>query len=472
MLLPDDLLAGIEAEGPSHLPPFPPRRTGPVGIPELVRLYRRNIIGVFSARDYERPLIRTNMLRLPVVTVNSPELVQEAFQTKHETFQRKTPQMRHALSPLLGDGLFVSDGPVWRARRAAVTPILHAGRMRDFGPAITETIAEWRDHWAALPKDADGAARIDALSEMAELTAEVISRAAFGRRLGRDFTGPLVRGFSAYQAHVDQVDLPSVLGLPDGFPRFQGLRARRALRQVHRVIDDVVARILRGERDETAVITRLLDFRDEAGRPLTPQAIRNEAIVIFMAGHETTANTLAWAWHLLAHAPRVRAKLHAELDAALAGRAPGIDDLRDLPYTRAVIEETLRLYPPVPILGRQAMTDETLGGKPVAKGSVVMAVPFMLHRRPALWSMPDHFVPERFDPRIAPRPGKYAYIPFAIGPRICPGLTFGLAEAMLALATLAQSFDLAPEPGHAVEAVCRLTLRPGDRLPMRLRARA
>lgn len=467
MLLPDETIGAIEAAGPSFVPPFPHRRTAPVGFVKLLRLYRDDIIGVFSARDYERPLIRSKFLRLQVVTVNDPDLVQEAFQAKHEIYQRKTPQMRHALAPLLGDGLFVSDREVWRERRAAVTPILHASRMRDFAPTMVETIGEWRDAWAALPEGAP----VDALSEMAELTAEIIARTAFGRRLGRDFTGRLVRGFSDYQAHVDQVDLPSVLGLPDWTPRFQGLRARRALGRVHGVIDDVIDRMMRGEGDETAVINRLLETRDDGGRPLSRDAIRNEAIVIFMAGHETTANTLAWAWYLLSQSPRVQARLLAELAEVLGGRAAGFDDVKALIYTRAVIEETLRLYPPVPILGRQALADGTIGGKPVPKGAVVMVAPFMLHRRPALWSMPDHFVPERFDPRVAPRPGKYAYVPFAIGPRICPGLTFGLTEAVLCLATLAQAFDLRLAAGHEVRTQCRLTLRPGDRLPMHLHAR-
>jgi cytochrome P450 len=438
-----------------------------MGFWKLLDIYRKNIIGIFSARDYERDLIDARYLNLRLYTVNEPGLVQEAFQDGHEIFQAKTPQMRHALKPLIGDGLFISDREVWRARRGAVAPIVHASRVRGFAPVMLETIAEWRAQWLA---QGDGAG-VDMLAEMAELTAEIISRTVFGRRLGRAFTGEIVRGFSRYQKHVDQVDFPSVLGLPDWFPRWQSPAARRALLGVHRVIDDIIDRFARGEGDETAVIARLFEARDAEGRPFTREAVRNEAIVLFMAGHETTANTLAWAWYLLSQSPRVRAALHAELDGVLGARPPGFEDVKALPYARAVIEETLRLYPPVPILGRQALADGTIGGTPVPRGSVVMVVPFMLHRRPALWSMPDHFVPERFDERIAPRPGKYAYVPFAIGPRICPGLTFGLTEAILALATLAQGFDPELAPGHVVEASARLTLRPGDRLPMRLRHR-
>ncbi len=467
MLLSDETIARIESGGESFVPPYPHRRTEPLGYRQLLRLFRENIIGVFSEADFKRPLIAGRYLRLEVFTVNDPALVQEAFQAKHETYQRKTPQMRHALTPLLGDGLFVSDGALWKGRRAAVSPIVHGSRIRDFAPIMVETIEEWRAHWAERGDDAP----IDALAEMAELTAEIISRTVFGRRLGRDFTSELVQGFTAYQKHVDQLDLPSILALPDWFPRPQGLAARRALRRVHKVIDEVIDRFMRGEGDETAVIAKLFEARDADGAKLTREAIRNEAIVVFMAGHETTANTLAWAWYLISRSARVRARLHAELAEVLGERRAELADVRALRFTRAIIEETLRLYPPVPILGRQALTDGEIGGRKVPRGAVVMVAPFMLHRKPSLWSKPDHFIPERFDDRIAPRPGKYAYIPFAIGPRICPGLTFGLTEAILALATLARSFDLTLEPGHEVEARCRLTLRPGDSLPMRLHPR-
>ncbi|MEM8741967.1 MAG: cytochrome P450 [Pseudomonadota bacterium] len=467
MQLDDATHAAIEAAGESFVPPYPHRRTHPAGFLELLRIYRDNIIGTFSAADFHHRLIHARYGLLDIYTVNDPDLVQEAFQAQHAAFQAKTPQMRHALRPLLGDGLFVSDRGIWATRRAAVQPVVHGARLPDFAPIMVDTIAEWSDHWHGL---GDGAP-IDALAEMAELTAEIISRTIFGRRLGRDFTSEVVAGFAAYQATVDQVDVLSLLRAPDWLPRIQGLAARRALKRVHRVIDDIVDRLARGEGDQQAVVARLFAARDAQGRAFSREAIRNEAIVLFMAGHETTANTLAWAWYLISQSPRVQARLQAELAETLGGRAPELADVRGLRYTRAIIEETLRLYPPVPILGRQALADGEIGGTPIRRGALVLVAPFMLHRRPAIWSMPDHFVPERFDDRVAKRPGKYAYVPFAIGPRICPGLSFGLTEAVLALASLSQRFELTLEPGHEVTLQCRLTLRPGAKLPMRLRQR-
>jgi cytochrome P450 len=190
-----------------------------------------------------------------------------------------------------------------------------------------------------------------------------------------------------------------------------------------------------------------------------------------MAGHETTANTLAWTWLNLSQSPRVLNKLYAEIAEVLGDRSPVFEDVHELRYTRYVIEETLRLYPPVPLLSRRAIRDGVLEGEAYRKGDILMVSPWLLHRNPNVWSQPDTFIPERFDPEIAPKPNKYAYIPFAIGPRICPGLTFGMTETILAIATLAQRFELSLKPGHTVQAVSRLTLRPGESLPMLLRHR-
>ena len=189
-----------------------------------------------------------------------------------------------------------------------------------------------------------------------------------------------------------------------------------------------------------------------------------------MAGHETTANSLAWTWFLLSQAPDVETRLHAELDAVLGGRAPTLADLPRLVYTRAVFDEALRLYPPVPILPREALREEFFQDTRIPKGSLVLVVPWLLHRHRKLWDKPDHFIPDRFLPGQPGPVSKFAYVPFSIGPRICAGLSFGQTEAILCLATLAQAFRLRLEPGHEVKPVCRLTLRP-EGLRMRIEPR-
>jgi cytochrome P450 len=187
---------------------------------------------------------------------------------------------------------------------------------------------------------------------------------------------------------------------------------------------------------------------------------------MFMAGHEGTANSLAWTWYLLSQAPDVEARLHAELAAVLGGRLPTLDDVPRLIYTRAVFEEAIRLYPPVPFLGRQALRDEAIRNRPIPAGSMLMVIPWLLHRHRRLWDQPDHFMPERFLPENAGSRQRYSYIPFSVGPRVCTGAAFGMTEALLCVATLAQRARLRLAPGAVVEPVCRLTLRPGHTLPM------
>jgi cytochrome P450 len=192
---------------------------------------------------------------------------------------------------------------------------------------------------------------------------------------------------------------------------------------------------------------------------------------LFLAGHETTANILAWIWYLLSQMPEVEARLHEEVDRVLGGRAPTLADVPKLLYTRAIFEETMRLYPPVPLLSREALVDENFNGHAIPKGSIMMVIPWLLHRHKKLWPKPDHFIPERFMPGGEGPVSKFAYIPFSIGPRICAGMAFGLTEGILALAALAQQFTLRLKPGHEVKMECHLTLRPGKTLPMTLHRR-
>jgi cytochrome P450 len=450
------------------VPPYPSRPTSPLSIPLLLRGLTQNFIGVWPEEAFDLEFFKARLLMRRVYICNSPDTVNHAFIAHNQNFERKSPQMRHALKPLLGDGLFVSDGETWKTRRRIVAPIVHVSRLPTFAPIMVETAVEAAERWGRLP---DGAS-IDALSEMAELTAEIICRAIFGRKLGHDHARAIVQSFSEYQRKIGQTDFMSLLGLPDWVPRLYGRAITHAADRIHRILDEIIASYRARPPDaEDSVIGKLLEARDQDGNPLDAEALRDEAAVIFMAGHETTANSLAWTWYLLSQTPAVEARLHDELDQVLGGRVPTLDDVGRLPYTRAVFEEALRLYPPVPLLARECLQDETIRGRPVKAGSIVMVVPWLLHRHQRIWKKPDHFEPERFLPGAPDKPPKGAYVPFAIGPWICAGAAFGLTEAILCLATLAQRFQLRLAPGTAVEPVCRLTLRPGKRLPMTVHSR-
>ncbi len=446
------------------VPPYPDRPRGPLSALSTLRRARRNFLAIWEDRCFEWEIFSSRLLSRRLVVCNSPDTVAYAFVDHNDSFERKSPQMRHGLAPLLGDGLFISDGETWRRRRRIVAPIVHVSHLPLFAPVMVQAATETAERWARLPQTAP----VNVLTEMATLTAEIICRTVFGRRLGAEHAAEIVTAFSEYQRLVGQLDLAYFIGLPDWLPRFHSPGIRRAAKRLHRVLDEVIGECREGlASGESSMIRLLLEARDtETGEPLDSAALRNEAAVIFLAGHETTANSLAWTWYLLSQAPEVEERLHAELSQVLGGRPPTLDDVPRLLYARAVFEEAIRLYPPVPLLARQALRDESIRGRAVPEGSLVMAVPWLLHRHRRYWGKPDHFIPERFLPENAQYRVRHAYIPFGTGPRICAGAAFGLTEGILCIATLAQQARLRLAPDAVVAPVCRLTLRPGDDLRM------
>src|SRR5215472_10259040 len=441
------------------VPPYPERPKRPLSAFATLRLARRNFLAIWEERCFEWEVFSNRLWSRTLLVCNSPDTVACAFVEHHDSFERKSPQMRHGLAPLLGDGLFISDGDTWRRRRRIVAPIVHVSHLSLFAPLMVQAASETAERWASSCRDRP----INALTEMATLAAEIICRTVFGRQLGAEHAAEIVAAFSEYQRLIGQLDLAYFFGLPDWIPRLHSPAIHRSAKRIRKVltqvIDDCRKRLSSGE---ASMIRLLLEARDpERGEPLDNAALRNEAAVIFMAGHETTANSLAWAWYLLSQAPEVEERLHAELAKVLAGRLPTLDDVPALPYTRAIFEETVRLYPPVPLLARQA-----LRGRSVPEGSLVIVVPWLLHRHRRYWGKPDCFIPERFLPENAQFRVRHAYIPFSVGPRICAGAAFGLTEVILCIATLAQRVRLRLARDAVVAPVCRLTLRPGDDLRM------
>jgi len=451
------------------VPPYPERPSRSLSPIAMLRTARRNFLAIWEDRCFEWEVFSTRVLSRTLFVCNSPDTVAAAFVERHDSFERKSPQMRHGLAPLLGDGLFISDGDIWRRRRRIVAPIVHVSHLPLFAPLMVQAASETAERWATSCPDRP----INALTEMATLTAEIICRTVFGRQLGAEHAAEIVDAFSEYQRLVGQLDLAYFFGLPDWIPRLHSPAIHRSAKRIHKVLEQVIGDCReRLSGGEASMIRLLLEARDpESGEPLDNAALRNEAAVIFMAGHETTANSLAWAWYLLSQAPEAEERLHAELAKVLAGRLPTLDDVPNLPYTRAIFEETVRLYPPVPLLARQALRDETIRDRPIPEGSLVIVVPWLLHRHRRYWGKPDCFIPERFLPENAQFRVRHAYIPFSVGPRICAGAAFGLTEAVLCIATLAQRVRLRLAPDAVVAPVCRLTLRPGDDLRMYLERR-
>jgi cytochrome P450 len=452
----------LEEAGDGWLAPVRPAPRSPeFNQLQILLRARRDLLANWAEEDYAAAVFDFRLLRRQMVVVNTPAGVKHVLSTHNDNYERKSPQMRRALEFLLGDGLFISDGATWAQRRPLISEIVGKNRVPNFGPTIAEVAREMADQWAAR----DRSRPVCLLNEMGVLTAEIISRTLFGVRLGRRLAEQVTDGFADYQDRIDSFNLGYLLGFDEGLPVWKGFGLRRSTRRIQAVVDKVIGDHLEGRGDHTTLLD-MLAIRNQRskGAAVGRDALRDEAATLFMAGHETTAATLAWAWRLLSSAPWAEAGVHAEIDRICGESPPTFEDVPRLAYCRAVIEETLRLYPPVTILGRQAREADEIHGVAVEAGSVAIVSPWLLHRSPDLWDRPERFMPERF--LGDERPSPWAYIPFAAGPRVCPGMNFGLVESVLCLATLAQRFRLTAAPGSVVETQCRLTLRPSGGLPM------
>jgi cytochrome P450 len=427
---------------------------------------RHSLIGNWTEDYYHACVDSFRIINRQIVFVNSPEWIRYVMATAHGNYERKSPQMRRALEGLLGDGLFISDGETWARRRPLVSDIVHKKRLPEFAPSMESVTLALAERWADMAPGTE----FNLTAEMAELTAEIISRAVFGSKLGGEAARAVIDGFTSYQKSVDSFNLGYFLGNDEGWSVSAGPRKQRAVAMVHGVVDNVISQHLAGHGEAGSMVDLLLRRNERNPKnDLDVTALRNEAATIFMAGHETTATTLTWAWYLLDNAPWVSEAMLAEIDAVCGDRTVEMADVGRLDWCRAVIQETLRLYPPVPLLPRQAREADRIADVDVEKGALVMIAPWLLHRTIELWDRPNHFLPERFlnDARIDP----YAFIPFSVGPRICAGLNFGLSESILCLAMLAQRFRVHVRPGYKVEPVCRLTLRPAGGLPATITSR-
>jgi cytochrome P450 len=321
---------------------------------------------------------------------------------------------------------------------------------------MTQATLEMLDRWADYTDREQG---FDLAQELTRLTLRIAGETLFDIDLtdaADDVGRALSFGLSETIARLSRpFSLPLSVPTPNN-RRF--LAARRAL---DRVVYGVIAERRQSQSDKGDLLSLFMRAEDEeTGERMTDQQLRDEVMTMMLAGHETTANALIWTWYLLAQHPDVEAQLTAELDAVLGGRVPAIADLPNLSYTLKVVQESMRLYPPVYIISRSATQDDEIGGYHVPAGTTVSMSPYAMHRHPDYWDDPDRFDPERFNAEAVSARHRFVYIPFAAGPRQCIGNTFALTEAQLVLATVAQRYRLRLVPDHPVEAVAAITLRP------------
>lgn len=363
----------------------------------------------------------------------------------------------------LGDGLLTSEGELWRKQRQIIRPVFQNKRIAQQAGVIAEEAAALVARLRQYPADRP----VDLLHELNGLTLGVLGRTLLDSDLSAFES--IGQSFEAVQdqAMFEAVTLSKV---PTWLPLPKQLRFRRARRDLQRVVDQLVAgRLARGEEGLSGddVLSRLIvSTRQEPDPRVGRQRMLDELVTLLLAGHETTASTLGWAFHLINLHPEVGERLHHEAVNVLGDRLPTYEDLRRLRYHAMVLEEVMRLYPPVWMLSRLGQADDTVGGYHVPAGDDVLICPYTLHRHRDFWDDPERFDPERFDPdRPAARP-RYAYIPFGAGPRFCVGNHLGMLEATLVLATVSRELRLSTVPGYRVVPEPMLSLRVRGGLPM------
>ncbi len=437
------------------------------GIIKAFSLARDNMVAAWPKSFYRREFIVEKIFGRKIFIVNSPVGVQRVFVTNAANY-RKSPANTATLKPLLGRGLFVSEGELWNRQRKVMSPATGANRLAPYAEIISQCGTEMLQDWAKRTQPFT----VDVNEPFTITTAEVISRIMFGYRLGQD-AWTLYEAFKDYQSSAGRVHVSEMLGLPAWIPRPGMFAGRRAVAKFDSVLHRIIAAArARGEPEREDLIQMLLNYRDERGQPMTLDLVRDEVASIFLAGHETTAITLAWAFYLIDQHRDVEARVHEEIARVIGDRAPGIDDMEKLPFCRAVIDETLRLFPPVHVFSRQALGPDEVCGHHVPKGSFVTVSSWVLHRHQLWWEEPNEFRPERFLPENAAKINRFAYIPFGTGPRVCLGKHLGLLEATMLFTMVAQRYQLRLPPGHKVEPLGRMTLRPRWEMPMIITARA
>ncbi|WP_256255742.1 cytochrome P450 [Streptomyces sp. MUSC 14] len=435
--------------------------TGPRGLPLLGSLpaFGQDPLAFFvRLRDDFGDVVTWSLGPMRIVLLSHPEHIAELLRSEEHCYQPL--DICWAFKRLVGDSVIRSHGPDWRHKRSLVQPAVRPRQVRGHATTMVDCAVATAQGW-------QGGQRIDVRREMSVLTQRIVARTLFGNDLG-DQSHRLADAMTAAGREV----AAEVRGLGILMPSWVRTPARRRLLAAVATVDAEIDRLIRArqaaacEADEGEdMLGRLLAVRDDDGRRLTARQVRDEAVTLWAAGHETTATALTWCWYLLSASPHARDRLASELDHVLAGRPPAFDDYDRLSWTRQIVKETLRLYPPAwNTPPRRARDGATLGGVEIKAGTAIWCSPWSTHRDPRWFPAPDAFRPERWDAGRQDTAPENAWFPFGGGPRACLGARFALVEMALVLATLAQRFHLDIDPG-TVTPTADLLLQPTG--PMR-----
>jgi cytochrome P450 len=441
----------------TRLPPGPPGHL----IQGHQAEFRKDPLALLTrtAREYgDIATIRFGPYR--VILVSHPDYVESILVSNARIFHKGPALRRNPL--LLGNGLLTNEGESWRRQRRLIQPAFSRQRVTSYGEVMATFAQRAVNGWA------DGETR-DIHAEMMQLTLAIVAKTLFDA----DVEGDSHRVGLALEAALEAFNAHStgIFPVPLWIPTRSNLQLRRATWE----LDNIIFRFVNARRgsaeDKGDLLSILLGARDEDGKPMPARQLRDEVMTLFLAGHETTAIALSWTLYLLARNPLVEARLVAELETVLAGKAPTPADLPRLPYLEATVDEGLRVYPPAWVIGRQSTAPFALGSYQFPEGTVVLVSQWVNHRDPRYFHEPEAFRPERWLDGLARQIPKYAYYPFGGGPRMCIGHGFARMEAALLLAAIMQRYHLELVPGQEIVPQPSITLRPRHGIRMVLRRR-
>ena len=437
------------------IPPKPAPRAEKVSLWTYLKLFRADILSAQPARLYHAWMAEFRTPFFRSYLANDPQLVDLVLVQRPGDFP-KSDRIREGLAPLLGNSVFVTNGAVWRRQRRIIDPAFEGGRLRDAFPAMVAA------GQAAAARLRPGVVEVEAVTSHA--AADVIFRTLFSIPIEHQIAAQVFAEFRAYQRSQPILNLAAFLPLPRWFPRLHRRATLAAAKRIRTLITDLTearaAQIAQGTAPDD-LATKIMSTPDpETGEGFDTGEMVDQVAIFFLAGHETSASALAWALYLLATHPEVQDRVAAEAQALPA--TPAFSDLSKLRFTRDVFREALRLYPPVPMMVRENTRDEVLRERPVARGAQVVISPWHIQRHERLWANPDGFDPDRWSREETRACARDAYLPFSMGPRVCPGAGFAMVEGPLLLSLLVREVRFAADAGRVPVPVAHLTVRARD----------
>lgn len=426
----------------------------------MLRHINRNQLHAWPARTYRELVFETEipLQKDPVLFVSDPELLKYIL-TQPERYP-KSPLQNRLLRKGLGDGLLTGHGEHWRRQRRSVQPMFKLAHLKSLAPYMSDAIDQTLARWDNLP---DGT-QINIQHEMMMMTLDILRGAMFQRvDVDNEKMGWAV---AEYLATFGRVDLIDYFALPEWLPRPKHWRVRAASNYFDKAVADILTQRRADRAPPSDLLQMMLEARDEeSGKGLSDREIRDNLITFFLAGHETTALALSWAFYLLALHPTIEQNLHDQIS--------NIDsqDASDFPYAQQIFEESMRLYPPVPMFDRVALEEDEVAGQRIKKGAHIFISPYVLHRHRRLWTNPNDFDPDRFSPEAVKARHRFQYLPFNAGPRACVGLNFALMEGTLAIVRIAKRYHLKITQTADPTPEALVTMRPKGGIQMTLHRR-